>query len=75
MPLELVPDDDPERLWTVPELAKNLRVSRSTLHLEITEGRMSAINVGNGEIRASYRVSESERKRWIASRSLTRRTA
>ncbi len=68
MALELVPDDDTERLWTVPELAKSLRMSRGKVTALIDAGRFGPYqDVAETGQRVQRRVPESGRLAYLES--------
>lgn len=49
--------DAPQAFLTPTEVAKLLRISHHTVVGWIQRGELPAVNVGNGKIRARYRVS------------------
>lgn len=77
MPLELVPDNDAERLWTVPELAKSLRMSQTKIRGLIDDGRFGPYqDVAETGQRAQRRVPDSGRLAYLESITIRpRRTA
>lgn len=56
--------DVAERLYSVSQLAALWGVSKQYVYEEITEGRLSKLNLGNGD-RDKIRVAASEVARWV----------
>lgn len=50
-------------MLTVPEIAKQIRVSKMTIYRLIYAGKLQATLAGAGDERATYRVAEED---WVA---------
>ena len=58
---------EPGQLWTVPQIARKLQLSQSTIIRMITAGSIPALCVRSGKRKKTFRVREEALEKWIVS--------